>query len=140
MYVVDKEIPCPFCKQTIDKYGDHATCCKKQGDLIIRHNGLRDFVEEIANDGMLSPVLEKEGILGNTTGRRPGDVTIQRWAEGKGLAIDVAVTSVLSATNVRFKDPCEHYAAVQKHGKYDASFQGTNIVISAHCAVGKLVI
>ena len=27
---------------------------------------------------MLSPVLEKEGILGNTTGRRPGDVTIQR--------------------------------------------------------------
>ena len=38
---------------------------------------------------MLSPVLEKEGILGNTTGRRPGDVTIQRWAEGKSLAVDV---------------------------------------------------
>ena len=56
------------------------------------------FVEEIAKDGMLSPVLEKEGILGKTTGRRPGDVTIQRWAEGKGLAIDVAVTIVLSAT------------------------------------------
>ena len=47
---------------------------------------------------MLSPVLEKEGILGNTTGRRPGDVTIQRWAEDKGLAVDVAVTSPLAAT------------------------------------------
>ena len=56
-----------------------------------------DKVESFASDGMLSPVLEKEGILG-TTGRRSGDVTIQRWAEGKGLAIDVAVTSPLAAT------------------------------------------
>ena len=70
-------------------------------------------MEEIANDGMLSPVLEKEGILGPQA-----DVLgMLRFRDGKGLAIDVAVTSVLSATNVRFKDPCEHYAAVQKHGK-----------------------
>ena len=97
MRVLDEEIPCPLCKQIINIYGDHATCCTKSGDLIIRHNALRNMVEEFASDGMLSPVLEKEGILGNTTGRRPGDVTIQRWAEGKGLAIDVAVTSPLAA-------------------------------------------
>ena len=90
-----KKFLVPFCKQTIDKYGEHATCCKKQGDLIIRHDGLHDFVEEIANDGMLSPVLEKEGILGNTTGRRPGDVTIQRWAEGKGLALRTPANTML---------------------------------------------
>jgi hypothetical protein len=98
MYVLDEEIPCPLCQQTINKFGDHATCCTKSGDLIIRHNSLRNLVEDFASDGMLSPVLEKEGILGNTTGRRPGDVTIQRWAEGKGLAIDVAVTSPLAST------------------------------------------
>ena len=68
--------------------------------------------------------LKKEGILGNTTGRRPGDVTIQRWAEGKGLAVDVAVTSPLAATYVTKKEPCEWYAATQKHGKYDMSFEG----------------
>ena len=111
MRVLDEEIPCPLCKQIINIYGDHATCCTKSGDLIIRHNALRNMVEEFASDGMLSPVLEKEGILGNTTGRRPGDVTIQRWAEGKGLASDVAVTSPLAATYERMKEPCEWYAA-----------------------------
>ena len=80
---------------------------------------------------MLSPVLEKKGILGNTTGRRPGDITIERWAEGKGLAIDVAVMSVLALTYARLKEPCEWYAATQKHGKYDASFVGTNYFFSA---------
>ena len=77
MKVLDADIPCPLCKQTINTFGDHATCCTSSGDLIIRHNSLRNLVEEFASDGMLSPVLEKEGILGNTTGRRPGDVTIQ---------------------------------------------------------------
>ena len=52
----------------IDKFGDHATCCTKNGDIIIRHNGMRDLIGDIANDGMLSPVLEKKSILGNTTG------------------------------------------------------------------------
>ena len=97
MKVLDADMPCPLCKQIINTFGDHATCCTKSGDLIIRHNSLRNLVEEFASDGMLSPVLEKEGILGNTTGRRPGDVTIQRWSEGKGLAVDVAVTSPLAA-------------------------------------------
>ena len=39
--------------------------------------------------------MEKKGILGNTTGRRPGDVMIPLWSEGKSLVIDVAVTSHL---------------------------------------------
>src|SRR5687768_7372719 len=37
--------------------------------------------------------MEKKGILGNSTGQRPGDVTFQKWSDGKGLAIDVAVTN-----------------------------------------------
>ena len=120
-----------MCKQTIDKFGDHATCCTKNGDTIIRHNGIRDLVGDIANDGMLSPVLAKKGILGNTTGRRPGDVTFARWTEGKGLAIDVAVMSPLASTYLRMKEPCEWYAATQKHGKYDESFIGTDHIFCA---------
>ena len=47
MYVINEEISCPSCQQTIDKYGDpHATCCTKNGDLIIRHNSLRNLVED----------------------------------------------------------------------------------------------
>ena len=118
MNVLEEEIHGPLCKQLINKFGDHATCCTKSGDLIIRHNSMRNLIEDIASDGMLSSVLEKGGILGNTSGRRPGDVTIQNWAEGKGLALDVAVTSPLAYTYVRKEEPCEWYAATQKHGKY----------------------
>ena len=99
------------------------------GDMIIRHNSLRNLVEDFETDAKLSPVLEKQGILGNTTGRRPGDVTFEKWAEGKGLAIDVAVTSPLAPT--RMVAPCEWCAATQKHAKYDLSFVGTNYLFSA---------
>ena len=108
--VLDQEIPCPLCKQPINIFGDHAACCAKKGDVIIRHNSLRNLVDSIGTDALLSPVMEKKGILGNTTGRRPGDVTFQRWAEGKALVIDVAVTSPLADTCVRMEEPCEWYA------------------------------
>ena len=129
--VLDEEIPCPLCKQPINIFGDHATCCAKKGDVIIRHNSLRNLIDSIGTDALLSPVMEKKGILGNTTGRRPGDVTFQRWAEGKALVIDVAVTSPLTDTYMRLEEPCEWYAATQKHGKYDASFKDTQFTFSA---------
>ena len=84
-----------------NKFGDHATCCAKSGDIIIRHNSLRNLIDSIGTDAKLCPVLEKEGILGNTTGRRLGDVSFPEWAEGKGLAIDVAVTSSLAPSSLR---------------------------------------
>lgn len=74
--VLSSEVPCPLCMQPINIYGDHATCCAKNGDLVIRHNALRNLVFSIASDGLLQPQLEKQGILGPTTGRRPGDVAI----------------------------------------------------------------
>ena len=74
--VLAESISCPMCKQTIDKSGDHATCCTHSGDLIVRHNAVRNFVNRVATDALLSPFMEKRGILGETSGRRPGDVTI----------------------------------------------------------------
>ena len=29
---------------TLDRYGDHAICCTKTGDLIVRHNRIRDLI------------------------------------------------------------------------------------------------
>ena len=97
--------------------------------MIVRHNAIRNFVHRIAGDALLSPVLEKQGILGPTSGRRPGDVTIPLWAEGKGMAIDVAVTSPLSQSSVFLASPCEEYATT-KHRKYDAGFQGQTFFFS----------
>ncbi len=67
--VLSNEIPCPLCMQPINIYGDHASCCAKNGDLVIRHNALRNLVYSVASDGLLQPVLEKQGILGPATGR-----------------------------------------------------------------------
>ena len=124
---LDKETPCPLCMQPIDIYGDHATCCTKSGDLIVRHNALRNLVAKFARDGILSPVLEKKNILGDSayTGRRPGDVTLPLWSNGKGLALDIAVTSPLSSTGLKMQQPCEQYANNRKHNKYDADFKGS---------------
>jgi hypothetical protein len=123
--VLNQPKPCPVCMQTINIYGDHATCCTRKGDVVSRHNGVRNLVYAIACDGVLNPQMEKKGILGPTTGRRPGDVAIPDWS-GKPLAIDVAVTSPTTKSSVRLNSPCEHYATNQKHRKYDASFKGTN--------------
>lgn len=90
--ILEKEIECPMCKQNINVYGDHATCCSKAGDLIVRHNAMRNLVAAIAKEGLLSPILEKKGILGDAPGRRPGDVTIPQWSNGNSLALDIAVT------------------------------------------------
>ena len=60
-------------------------------------------------------MLEKQGILGPTTGRRPGDVSVPDWKHHNGLAIDVAVTSPLTKGGMRLVNR-----------KYDASFVGTN--------------
>src|SRR5690349_21824242 len=51
--------------------------------------------------------------------------------KGGRLAVDVAVTSPLAATYERMKEPCEGYAATQKHGKYDVSFEGTDYFFGA---------
>ena len=129
--VLNNEIPCPLCMQPINIHGDHATCCTKNGDLVTRHNAIRNLVHSIASDGLLQPQLEKQGILGPTTGRRPGDVTIPDWKHGNGLAIDVAVTSPLTQTSLRLVNPCEDYSQTQKHRKYDVSFEGTDYYFCA---------
>src|SRR4051794_5206574 len=107
---------------TIDIFGDHTTCCTRNRDIIIRHSSLRDLVARFAADGLLNPHLEKQGILGPTTCRRPADVALPRWNHEGGLAIDSAITNPLTKTNSRFVSPCEEYARTQKHGKYDKEF------------------
>src|SRR4029079_9410628 len=125
---------CPCCMHTLlDVHGDHVICCTKTGDLIVRHNRIRDLVDKIAREGHLSPILEKKGILGDSQapGRRPGDVTVPLWCEGKGLCIDVAVTCPHSSGNLSRDSPNEYFADQRKHRKYDSSFVGTNYDFSA---------
>ena len=42
-----------------------------------------------------------------------------------------SLSLALAATYVSKKEPCEWYAATQKHGKYDVSFEGTDYFFGA---------
>ena len=75
-------------------------------------------------------MLEKKGILGETSGRRPGDVTVPCWKDSKGLAVDVAVTSTFSRRNISSACPADDYG-LKKHKKYDRAFKGTVFLFCA---------
>jgi hypothetical protein len=96
--------------------------------MITRHNRVRNLVSHFADVGLLSPELEKMGILGPTdrSKRRPGDVSFKKWAHHRGLAIDVAVICPLAASHLREEDPCEEYAILHKHARYDESFKDSD--------------
>jgi len=114
---------CPYCKQIADPLGDHATCCGVGGNWIVRHNRIRNLAHKIGSEALLSPVMEKLGLLGPTdpTRRRPGDVTFPIWQDGKGIAIDVAVICPVAPTHIRESNSKEIYSN-RKHAKYDRAF------------------
>ena len=94
---------------------------------------MRTMLAHFADVGLLSPELEKMGILGPTdrSSRRPGDVSFKSWAPGRGLAIDVAVICPLAASHIKEEDPCESYAILHKHARYDESFHGSDYDFAA---------
>ena len=129
--VLEEEKSCSLCMQIIDVFGDHAACCSKSSDRIHRHNRVRNLIDKICQEGMLSPLMEKKGILGDVDGRRPGDVTVPVWRANKGLAIDVAVTTPFGKHSLSCKAPCESYAESKKHAYYDKDFKGTAFEFAA---------
>ena len=70
-----------MCMQNFDFMGDHASCCAKNSDLIIRHNRIRNLLNKICTEGQLSPVMEKKGILGIPT-NQVGDLVTLRFPIG----------------------------------------------------------
>ena len=77
MFIIDEPYPWPMCLQTIDKFGDHAVSCLRSGDLIFRHNRVRDYLFKLGQKCLLAPEREKLGLLGDgdVSQRRPGDVS-----------------------------------------------------------------
>ncbi len=109
--IFDEEFQCPFCDDTVDRYGDHCLVCSCGGDRTKRHNLLRNEVFFFCRSAGLNPELERQGLLqprplmgaalengaardpnGN---RRPADVYLPRWQQGAPAALDLAVTSGL---------------------------------------------
>ena len=103
--------------------------CKNGGDLIKRHNKLRNFIFHIAQQCGSNPVLEKKNILGDcNSGKRPADVLLPGWSLNQDYAIDVAVTDPINGTFKLDLEACDKYADKYKHDKYDDGFRNTQII------------
>ena len=87
---------CSQCNAALDAYGHHhALCCKLAGDVVSRHNRLRDIFNDFCHSACLAPQLEMGGWSRDHT--RPADVLVPNWVLGKPAAFDLSVTSTLNA-------------------------------------------
>ena len=73
-------------------------------------------------------------LIGEAPGQRPGGVFFPNVYNGEGCAADIAVTCLLHDVCARLADgmsPADHYAAAEKHSKYDVGFVGSGVTFCA---------
>ena len=80
-------------------FGDHALCCGSWGERITRHNHLRDHIYSMAATAVLNPVKEGQHLLPGVD-RRPADVLIPNWAQGRDAALDITIIHPLQHATV----------------------------------------
>ena len=98
MPLFNESFRCPICTTSmLDTYGDHALVCSTSGDVIARHNAVRDFLYTLAKVAGLSPKLEPSRLLTESS-HRPGDIYIPNWSTGRPLALDVTIASPLQSS------------------------------------------
>ena len=94
----ENERKCPFCKSgTLDVMGDHAVSCHGRGDMISRHDRIRNKVIWAGSGALLSPVSEQKSLLPDNNSRQ-GDIFLPVWNNGLPAALDVTVTSPLQSS------------------------------------------
>ena len=59
--VLDAGCACRFCGMVMDTKGSHCLSCVAGGDVLMRHNDIRDIIYRSARRGNLQPTLEKAG-------------------------------------------------------------------------------
>jgi len=121
---------CPFCPVSLSPQGKHCVACNHGGDLIRRHNAIRNVIYSIAKDACLNPWLEKGDILGDEPGdgRRPADVFIPNYKGKDGACLDVAVTCPIRGTFKQDRRAADRYGAEIKEKKYVEGFRGRNLI------------
>ena len=79
--VLPEVASCPFCKQSMDLLGDHASCCEKTGDTLVRHNRIRDLVDAIVAAGCCPRSWKRRASW--ATPRAAARVCLRTWAPSR---------------------------------------------------------
>eukprot|EP00731_Ephydatia_muelleri_P015149 Em0008g869a len=93
---------CPHCPDhRLDPLGHHALMCKHGGDVVLRHNSLRDVFVEFCHRACLGGQVEVGSGQGHDRlNSRPADVLVKNWHLGKPAAFDLTITSPLNPTTL----------------------------------------
>ena len=88
----------PFCPHAaLDPLGHHAITCRHGGDVVIRHNLLRDVLADFFHRAHLSVAVEKgHGLARDHNHQCPADLLVTGWDRGRPAAMDITVTSPLT--------------------------------------------
>eukprot|EP00731_Ephydatia_muelleri_P034398 Em0058g4a len=89
---------CPVCSQkALDPLGHHATTCTHGGDVVTRHNLLRDVVANLFHQAHIGVTTEAGyGLTHDNSRSRPANVLVTRWKKGFPAALDITVISPLN--------------------------------------------
>ena len=89
---------CTFCPSlALDPLGHHAITCKHGGDVVTRHNKLRDvFVDSCRHANVSAQVEVGSGFGHDKSKTRPADVLVPNWSLGKSAAFSHTVISPLN--------------------------------------------
>ena len=80
--------------------GDHAVSCHGRGDMISRHDRIRDKIISACSGALFSPISEQKSLLPDSNSR-PGDILLPVWNNGLPAALDVTVTSPLQSSLIK---------------------------------------
>ncbi|KAL5473662.1 hypothetical protein EMCRGX_G028172 [Ephydatia muelleri] len=130
------QLRCPYCPDhQLDPLGHHAVTCKGGGDVVLRHNSLRDVYvaspplrdvfAQFCHRARLGGQLEVgHGYGAEKSLSRPADILVPNWMIGKPAAFDLTVVSPLNSTTLNEAGARSGSAAgkaeVRKHNANDA--------------------
>ena len=88
---------CTLCPGVLDHLGHHAVTCKYGGDVVSRHNKMRDILVETCRRAHIGVQVEVGNNLTHDHNKtRPADILLSNWFLGKPAALDVSITSPLN--------------------------------------------
>ena len=88
--------PCLLCHHNMDAWGHHMLTCHSGGDVITRHNQLRDCIADFCHKACLSSQIEKESGFLPKDQSRPADILVPNWSLSCPAAFDIKVINPLN--------------------------------------------
>ncbi|KAL5482162.1 hypothetical protein EMCRGX_G022456 [Ephydatia muelleri] len=115
-----REAQSTFSQNALDPDCHHALTCRSGGDVIARHNKLRDCVANLCSKACLSPQLEKGPGIDFS---RPADVLVPNWSLSNPAAFDLKVIHPLNTDLILEASLASGNSAevgeIEKHAKND---------------------